>query len=356
VDPRALSPSPHGRGAASNPAGRFERLHVEADLDALEAEGPPRQVPTEFLRDDTRSVLVRNKSPDVGFAVGINPYRGCEHGCAYCYARPTHEYLGFSAGLDFETKIVVKDRAPELLAAELSRSGYRPEPVALSGNTDPYQPVERRLRLTRGILEVLARHRHPVSIITKNALIARDVDVLAEMAECSLVHVHLSVTSLRNRIVNALEPRTSRPAARLKVIEALAAAGVPVGVAVAPVIPGLTDEEVPAILEAAASAGATWAFYATMRLPGAVRELFFERLAASFPNHVERVRHRMEALHGPELRSTRFGERMRGHGAHADTIRFLFRSTCARLGLDRSPAPLSTTHFRRLTGGQMDLF
>ena len=288
-----------GRGASWSPANRFEKLHVDlndvdaplatsvgvvdVDLDALAAElpahryGAPRERPrreTQYFRDGSKTIISRNNSPDVGFETSINPYRGCEHGCIYCYARPTHEYLGFSAGLDFESKIMVKTDAPELLRAELESPRWQPQVVVMSGVTDPYQPIEKKLRITRGCLDVLAKFRNPVAIITKNRLVTRDIDLLRELASFNAAVVNISVTSLDPNLQRVLEPRTSIPSARLEAIAQLRAAGIPVGVMVAPIIPGLTDHEVPKILQACAKAGAQFAGYTIVRLPWAVAPLF----------------------------------------------------------------------------------
>jgi DNA repair photolyase len=350
-------PARRGRGAALNPANRFERLHVEEDPGALE-EHELRQIQTEYLVDASKTVLARNTSPDVPFTYSLNPYRGCEHGCSYCYARPSHEYLGFSAGLDFETRIMVKQDAPILLARELGRPGWKPQTVALSGNTDPYQPVERKLGLTRRCLEVFLDFRNPVGIITKNHLITRDIDLLRELAALDLVGVTVSITSLKNDVIDKMEPRTSRPAARLKAIEKLAGAGIPVGVNAAPIIPGLTDEELPAILKAAADAGASYAGYIVVRLPGAVEPIFVDWLRRSFPNRVDRVLNRLRQMRGGKLSDARFGSRMKGDGEWADLLRDVFESQCRRLGLSQKRSELATRHFRQpgRGQGQMDLF
>jgi DNA repair photolyase len=344
-----------GRGATDNPANRFERFHVVAADAWLDPDDPaPRTV---FLRDASRTVISRNDSPDVGFEFSVNPYRGCEHGCAYCYARPTHEYLGFSAGLDFETRILVKRDAPALLQAALQSPRWRPAPIAMSGVTDPYQPVERRLRLTRGCLEVLAEFRNPVTVVTKNHLVTRDLDLLAELAAHDAAAVALSVTSLRPELQRALEPRTASPARRLDAIRTLARAGIPVRVMVAPVIPGLTDEEVPAILDAAADAGATTASYITLRLPYGVGDLFADWLSAHFPDRKEKVLNRVREMRGGQLYDATFGARMRGHGAYADQIQQLFEAARRRSGLAGRGPELSTTAFRRpAPGGQLTLF
>jgi DNA repair photolyase len=341
-----------GRGAGANPPNRFDRQHFEEDAAALD-ESERRSVATEFIRDSSRTALARNDSPDVPFTYSLNPYRGCEHGCVYCYARPSHEYLGYSAGIDFETKIVVKYDAPELLARQFESGSWRPQVVALSGNTDPYQPIERTLELTRACLEVFLRYRNPVSIITKNHLIVRDIDILKEMAEMDLVAATVSVTTLRNDLVASMEPRTSRPEKRLAAIRALTDAGIPTGVNVAPIIPGLTDEEVPAILEAAREAGAVRAAWINVRLPGAVRPIFEEWLARDHPERAGKISNRIRSMRGGEMNDSRFRSRMRGEGEWADILSDMFKKAAVRLGYDFSPRQLSTKHFRR---SQTDLF
>jgi DNA repair photolyase len=349
-----------GRGAASNPPNRFETLAVERDGDALDAalaEGEEVGPRTLFLRDTSRTIIARNDSPDIFFETSVNPYRGCEHGCVYCYARPTHEYLGFSAGLDFESRILVKTDAPELLRRELSRKSWRPQMIALSGVTDPYQPVERRLRLTRGCLEVLAEFRNPVGIVTKNHLVTRDIDVLSELARHDAVAVNVSVTTLDAKLQSVMEPRTSIPARRLAAIGKLAAAGIPVRVMVAPVIPGLTDHEIPAILRAAADAGATDAAYVALRLPHAVAPLFEEWLERHFPDRREKVLNRVRSMRGGRLYRSEFGRRMRGEGLFAEQIGALFAAARKRAGLDRARFELSTAAFRvPESGPQLGLF
>ena len=347
---------PKGRGAVVNPANRFERVHVEMDPEELEAqaaagaaEAPEdtRQVATVWLRDSSRSLITRNDSPDVGFSVSLNPYRGCEHGCIYCYARPTHEYLGFSAGLDFETRIMVKEDAPALLRRELAAPGWEPRTLAMSGVTDPYQPGERRLGITRGCLEVLALARHPVAVITKNELVTRDVDLLAELAAHQAARVSLSITTLDGELARRMEPRASHPRDRLKAVSRLAAAGVPVTVMVAPIVPALTDHEIPRILEAAAAAGAQAAGYTVMRLPGAVAGLFEGWLDRHFPDRRDKVLERIRSLRGGRLNDPRFGSRMRGEGIFAEQIRALFHTARRRHGLDRPLPDLSAAAFRR---------
>jgi DNA repair photolyase len=343
------SPVPHsafpGRGAAVNPPNRFERLHVEPDPDAEPEERvSPR---TQFFYDVSESLLTKNDSPDVGFMVGLNCYRGCEHGCAYCFARPYHEYLGWSSGLDFETKIMVKLRAPELLRAELTAKRWQPQPIAMSGATDCYQPAERKFKLTRACLQVCAELRHPIFIITKNALVTRDLDLLVELARYHCTGVHISVTSLDPELAGKLEPRASRPAARLRAIRELSAAGIPVGVMVAPTIPGLTDHEMPAILEAAAEAGAKRASYVLLRLPFAVKDVFTQWLDDHEPTKKARILDRMRTLSGGKLYSSEWGKRMKGDGIFAEQLRTMFEVTSRRLGLTQDHFPLSTAHFRK---------
>src|SRR4051812_27192892 len=343
-----------GRGASGNPANRFEALHVELDpSDPAEDEDRPK-LATQFFRDGTKTIIARNNSPDVGFDTSINPYRGCEHGCAYCFARPTHEYLGFSAGLDFETRIMVKETAPDLLAAELASPKWKPQVVALSGVTDPYQPVERRLRITRRCLEVLAKFRNPVAIITKNRLVTRDIDVLGELARHNAAAVNVSVTSLDPKLQRVLEPRTSSPEARLEAIAALHEAGIPVGVMVAPIIPGLTDHEVPRIVEACAKAGAQFAGYTIVRLPWAIAPLFEHWLDEHFPDKKEKVLSRIRHIRNGKINDPRWGFRTKGEGIFAEQIRSMFEIACRRAGMN-GRTELSTAAFRR-PREQLDLF
>ncbi|MEW5927489.1 MAG: PA0069 family radical SAM protein [Gemmatimonadota bacterium] len=346
-----------GRGASHNPPNRFEKLHVELEPVPGDPGDPEPRTETQYFRDHARSILARNDSPDVPFSVSINCYRGCSHGCIYCYARPNHEYLGFSAGLDFETRIMVKEDAPALLRRELSSPRWRPEVVAMSGVTDPYQPVERKLRLTRGCLEVLAEARNPVGIVTKNHLVTRDADLLGELARFGAALVFLSITTLDPKLQRVMEPRTSIPARRLDAIRELADAGIPTGVMVAPVIPGLTDHEMPAILEAAARAGARSAGYVPLRLPFAVKDLFERWLEQHFPDRRNKVLNRIRELRGGRLNDAQFHGRMRGEGIWAAHLKQLFRTTCKRLGMNERSLDLSTEAFRRIGAGpQYDLF
>jgi DNA repair photolyase len=340
----------HGRGASWSPANRFEKLHVDVnDFDVVDVdpdESRRRKRETQFFRDGTKTIITHNNSPDVGFETSLNPYRGCEHGCIYCYARPTHEYLGFSAGLDFESKIVVKINAPELLRAELERPAWKPQVLVMSGVTDPYQPVEKKLRITRGCLEVLAKFRNPVAIITKNRLVTRDADLLRELANYNAVAVNISVTSLDPKLQRVLEPRTSSPQARLDAISQLRTAGIPVGVMVAPVIPGLTDHEVPKILETCVRAGARFAAYTIVRLPWAVAPLFEHWLEEHFPDRKEKVMGRIRHLRGDRLNNSEWHTRMTGEGIFAEQIASLFEVGCRRAGIGERPK-LSTGGFRQ---------
>jgi DNA repair photolyase len=339
-----------GRGASWSPANRFEKLHVDlGDSDVVQVgqddvERPRRA--TQYFRDGTKTIISRNDSPDVGFETSVNPYRGCEHGCIYCYARPTHEYLGFSAGLDFESKIMVKMDAPELLKLELESPRWKPQVLVMSGVTDPYQPIERRLRITRGCLEVLAQFRNPVAIITKNRLVTRDLDLLGELATHNAAAVNISVTSLDSKLQRVLEPRTSLPEARLEAISQLRAAGIPAGVMVAPIIPGLTDHEVPRILEACAKAGAQFAGYTIVRLPWAVAPLFEHWLEERFPDRKEKILGRIRDLRGNgRLNNSQWRTRMTGEGIFAEQIASLFEIGCRRAGIGERPT-LSTAAFR----------
>lgn len=350
-----ILPTLRGRGASWNPPNRFERLHVDRS-GWIDPDDPAPE--TVLLRDATKTILAHNDSPDVGFDVGINPYRGCSHGCSYCYARPTHEYLGFSAGLDFETRILVKRRAPELLRKALASPRWSPRVIGMSGATDAYQPAERRLRVTRRCLEVLVEFRNPVAIVTKSYLVTRDVDLLEKLARHEAVAVVLSITSLRNEIHRAMEPRASSPSRRLGAIRVLSEAGIPVGVNVAPIVPGLTDHELPEILEAAAEAGASFASYIVLRLPHGVKDIFSEWLSRHVPERREKVLNRLRELRGGKLYDARYAVRGKGEGPWARQLSDLFRVTRDRLGLNRGPQ-LSVDAFRRPAeppGPQMELF
>ncbi|ATG89935.1 DNA repair photolyase [Methylomonas koyamae] len=337
-----------GRASISNAAGRFEKQSGQAEDDgwgSLDDELPP--LPTEIVADASKSLITYNDSPDIPFDRSINPYRGCEHGCIYCFARPTHAYLGYSPGLDFETKILVKADAAELLRAELGKRSYRCAPLALGTNTDPYQPLERQQRIMRGILEVLAETRHPVSIVTKSALIERDIDILAEMAKQGLASVCLSVTTLDRSLARTLEPRASAPQRRLDAVARLSEAGVPVGVMVAPLIPVLTDHELERIAAAARAAGALSVEYILLRLPLETAELFAEWLHQHYPLKAEHIMNRVRDSRGGKAYDAAFHQRLRGSGVYADLIAQRFALARKKLGLDRSLPALRSDLFRK---------
>ncbi|MFA9479488.1 PA0069 family radical SAM protein [Phycisphaerales bacterium AB-hyl4] len=353
-----------GRGAGLNPGNRFEdvRLHVLGEhLDAVLVEhDAQRQVTTRVLRDQSRTLINYvdpAKSPDIGFRWTINPYRGCEHGCIYCYARPGHEYLGLSSGLDFETTILAKLDAPALLERELDKATWQGEPIVMAGVTDVYQPIEAKLRLTRGLLEVMARCRQPVSLITKNKLILRDLDLLMELAKHDAVHAAVSLTTLDATLAQRMEPRASHPRDRLEAIRQLSAAGVPVTVMAAPIIPGLNDRELPALLKAAAEAGATSAGYVLLRLPYQIKALFLDWLARHYPQRAGKVESFIRQARGGELYEATHGKRMRGEGAMAEQIGDVFRLFRRRYGLTGQRHALSSDAFVRPNrDGQMSLF
>jgi DNA repair photolyase len=346
-------PSGGHRGASGNPANRFEKIQLEPDVDWNPEENVlPR---TQFYQDHSQTVITFNKSPDIPFNAGINPYRGCEHGCSYCYARITHEYLGFSAGLDFESKIMVKEDAPELLRRELSSPRWKPQIVAMSGVTDCYQPVERRLQLTRRCLAVFAEFRNPVGIITKNHLVTRDLDLLRELAAHQAVEVNISVNSLDGELAARLEPRASSPKHRLAAVEALSRAGIPVGILVAPIIPTLNEPEIFAVLQAAKNAGAQWAGMELLRLPLTVAPVFEKWLETHFPEKKEKVLNRIRAIRGGKLNDPRFGSRMSGEGIFAEQIAQMFQIARRRVGIPPEGPELSVAHFRRPGSEQLEL-
>ena len=348
-------PATHrGRGASANPANRFAKVTLERDADwNPEEDISPR---TQLIADASASVITYNDSPDIGFDASINVYRGCEHGCAYCYARPYHEYLGFSSGLDFETKIVVKYNAPELLRAELSSPKWKPQVLAMSGVTDCYQPAERKLQLTRRVLEVLLEFRNPVGIVTKNHLVTRDVDLLAQLAKLNCVVVYVSITTLDAELTPKLEPRASLPKMRLAAIKTLREAGVQVGVLLAPMIPGLNDHEMPKIIAAAAEAGAQSAGFIPLRMPCAVKDIFSDWLTRHFPDRKENVLNRIRSLRGGKLNDANFNSRMRGEGVWAEQLQQMFHVAARKHGLNQRDYDLSTAHFRRPGGTQLPLF
>ena len=357
----AIPPIPRkGRGAVSNRTGRFEAFATEAMDDGWDS-WPDEELPplrTTLTKDATRSIIARNTSPDVPFDRSINPYRGCEHGCVYCFARPTHAYLGLSPGLDFESRLFFKPDAALLLKKELGARKYLCSVMAMGTNTDPYQPVERELRITRQSLEVLATHDHPVSIVTKSALVLRDIDLLAPMAEKNLAKVCVSITTLDRGLARAMEPRAATPARRLETLRALSAAGIPCGVMAAPVIPVLTDPEIEAILEAAANAGAVSAGYVLLRLPLEIADLFREWLESHAPLKARHVLNVVRDMRGGQIYDPAFGVRQRGTGPYADLLHQRFAKAVRRFGLNRRTIPLDTTLFRppRDDDDQMRLF
>jgi DNA repair photolyase len=322
-----------GRGAAGNPAGRFEQLARERVPDAGGIDKPPVTV---VETRSARTIIARNDSPDIPFSQSINPYQGCEHGCIYCYARPSHAYLGLSPGLEFETRLFAKVNAAELLREELSRPGYRCDQIAIGSNTDPYQPVERDLRITRGLLEVLREFRHPVGIVTKSALIERDIDLLTPMAAEGLAEVYVSVTTLDPDVARQLEPRAAAPFRRVETLRRLAEAGIPCGVLAAPIIPFLNDKDIERILEQAAGAGATRAGYQLLRLPHEVKDLFQDWLERRYPLKAAHVMARVRDLRGGKANDPRFGSRMTGEGRYAELVAQRFEVACRRLGLNGS--------------------
>ncbi len=343
------------RGTPLQPGNRFVSTHRETDIDS---EVDPSEEPlprTQFIADQTQSILTSNDSPDIGFTHSLNAYRGCEHGCIYCYARPFHEYLGFSAGLDFETRILVKHDAARLLRRELSSLRWKPDVIAMSGVTDCYQPIERKLRITRACLEVLADFRNPVGIVTKNSLVTRDIDLLQQLAHHRAVVVFISLTSLDSELRSILEPRTSPPQARLNTLRKLREAGIPAGVMIAPIIPAINDHEIPKLIAAAAEAGAQFAGRVVLRLPHAVAGLFEDWLGRHFPDRKDKVLNQIRSLRGGQLNDARFGNRMKGEGPVAERIEQLFDLACRRAGIAGRHPELSTTAFRRVEPGQLEL-
>ncbi|MDE2182972.1 MAG: PA0069 family radical SAM protein [Alphaproteobacteria bacterium] len=371
ADPRVL----RGRGAISNAAGRYER-YARVLLDdgwarsapapaaralygaavAQDDELPPLK--TEFIVDSTRTIIARNQSPDISFDRSINPYRGCEHGCVYCFARPTHAYLGMSPGIDFESKLFAKPNAAELLAKELSAPGYVPRVIAIGTNTDPYQPIEKKLRIMRSVLEVLRDFRHPVGIVTKSALVLRDIDILGEMADMGLARVALSITTLDRKLARAMEPRAATPPKRLEALKALASAGIPTSVMFAPVIPALNDDEMESVLAAAKDAGVRGAGYVLLRLPLEIKDLFREWLEAQRPHRARHVMSLIKQMRGGKDYDSQWHTRMRGTGPYAEMIARRFRMATKRLDLNTQMKPLRTDSFKRppAPGEQLALF
>ena len=350
---------PRGRGATSNASGRFESLAREAFDDGWnDDDASPTPLRTTVTAEKARTIITRNDSPDIGFDRSINPYRGCEHGCIYCYARPAHAYMGLSPGLDFESRLFFKPDAARLLEGELAKRFYRPATIHIGGNTDPYQPQERTLRVTRQVLEVLSAFRHPLSIITKSALIARDLDILGPMGETGLARAAVSITTLDRKLARIMEPRAATPQRRLDAIRSLSAAGVPTIVMFAPVIPGLNDAELEAVLRAAAAAGAMGAGYVALRLPLEIKDLFHDWLKTSLPDRAARVMSLVRQMRGGRDYDPQWGKRMTGEGPIAELVAARFKIARRRLGLDRTAPPLDVSQFRvpARAGDQIDLF
>ena len=348
-----------GRGAASNPKGRFEKTRAVAEDDGWYREEETTRPPTETREELARSVISRNDSPDVGFDQALNPYRGCEHGCIYCYARPSHGYLNLSAGLDFETKLFAKTNLEEVLRGELSKRSYVCKPINIGSNTDPYQPIEKKWRLTRAALALLNECSHPCTIVTKNAMIERDLDILVPMAERNLVHVFISINSLDNKLASKLEPRASAPHRRMKAVEALSRAGVPVGVLVAPIIPALNEKDVEAIIEQAGAAGARSIGYTCVRLPHELKQLFREWLELHYPDRAAHIISLIQQMNGGKDYDSNFATRMRGQGVFADIIRKRVQVATRKAGLDRAwDTVLDTSAFvpPRIASPQGELF
>ncbi|GGC01287.1 PA0069 family radical SAM protein [Dyadobacter sediminis] len=344
-----------GRGAGINTRNRFSKLETEYISEEWQQwEEPVPNPKTRFIEEESRTLLSVSDSPDLGHYYSVNPYRGCEHGCVYCYARNSHEYWGFSAGLDFETKIIVKKNAPQLLEKLFDSKNWQPKSIHLSGNTDCYQPGEKTYRLTRQLLEICLRYRNPVSVLTKNALILRDIDVLEKLAALNLVHAAISITSLNEDLRAALEPRTVTAKRRLQIVKSLHEAGIPVGVMTAPIIPGLNDHEIPSMIQAAAENGAVWSAYTVVRLNGAVGAIFEEWINRHFPDRAAKVLSQIAACHGGSVNDSRFGLRMTGEGPYAENIKQLHKLACRKYFKDRTLPDLDTSLF--IKGGQMKLF
>ncbi|NIP31535.1 MAG: PA0069 family radical SAM protein [Candidatus Dadabacteria bacterium] len=342
-----------GRGSSSNPVNRFEKIDFVPDFQEFDSVNKPK---TTYFNDNTKKIITYNNSPDIIFDASINPYRGCEHGCVYCYARPTHEYLGLSAGLDFETKIFVKINAPDLLSKELGSKKWIPKPIAISGATDCYQPAERKFEITRKCLKVFSQFKNPVGIVTKNYLVTRDMDILKELSEYDCINVVISITTLDSKLSNKMEPRASHPSYRLKAIEKLSEKGIPVMVLIAPVIPGLTDHEIPKIIEESVNAGAKQAGFVILRLPHGVKDIFINWLELSYPERKNKVVHRIESIRNGKLNSSQFFDRMKGKGLFSKQIKDIFDMSCKKTGIQGNRIKLDTSHFKRVNLRQLSLF
>jgi len=348
-----FNPKIKGRGSSSNPANRFDKIDFVPDKEFYKDGIKPK---TEFLKDSSKSIIVYNKSPDINIESSINPYRGCEHGCIYCYARPNHEHLGLSAGLDFETKIFVKENAKDLLIKELSSKKWKPQTIAMSGVTDPYQPCEKHFKLTRACLGVLNDFNNPVGIVTKNRLVTRDIDLLSNMAKINASTVTISITTLDSELARQMEPRTSQPKLRLDAVRELSESRVPVGVLIAPVIPGLTDHEIPKIIEAAVEAGASYAGYVVLRLPFGVKEIFSNWLELYYPAMKNKVLNRVISVRDGNLYNPEFFSRQRGEGIFAEQVAKIFEIACRKNGIQGNSVELNSERFRNPYKKQLELF
>ncbi len=358
-NPETVPALVHGRGTALNVKNRFLENHTELDpdfLDQLMTEEDGKKIVTQFFRDHSQTIITKNDSPDIPFTYSLNPYRGCEHGCIYCYARPYHEYLGLSSGIDFESKIYIKPDAARLLQKELSHKNWTGDSIAMSGITDCYQPGEKKFEITRSCLKVLSNCLNPVGMITKNHLVTRDIDLLQKLAAYQAVHIFISITTLDDHLARIMEPRASSPQARLTAVKALSEAGIPVGVNVAPLISGLNDHEVPSIIEAAKEAGAQRVGYTVLRLPYAVKDLFTDWLEKNYPNKIEKILDHIQDIRGGKLNDARFGSRMKGEGQYAEQIKQLFKMSVEKFGLNKTPFHLSSAHFKKPGDQQMSLF
>jgi len=353
-------PKYRGRGTDINPPNRFEKLHIEENTDIYDERkyenDAERKIETVFFRDHSKSVISVNNSPDIPFDYSFNPYRGCEHGCVYCYARPTHEFLGFSSGIDFETKIMVKENGPDLLRKAFEKKSYVPKLIMFSGDTDCYQPVENKLGITRKALEICLEYRNPVSLITKNSLILRDLDILSEMAELNLISTMLSITTLDKTLISKMEPRTAAPERKLITIEKLAEAGIPVGVNIAPVIPGLTDGEIPEILKQSAKRGATYASYILLRLPLSLKEIFINWLESEFPDRKEKILNKIREMRDGKLNESEIGKRFKSKGEQAEAVKNLFYISCRKYKLNLRDISPTTSLFKRHSDNQLEMF
>ena len=343
-----------GRSSAFNPQNRFEPYHIEPLTDDNSEDAP--SIATQFFEDTSKSILAKNDSYDISFNYSINPYRGCEHGCIYCYARQTHEYLGFSSGLDFETKIMIKKDAHKLLEAAFKSKNWKPELIVFSGNTDCYQPVERKLQITRRCLEVFLKYKNPVAIITKNSLIERDIDIISELAKMNLVHTTISITTLDPLLARKMEPRTSAPLKRINTIKMLADNKIPVGVNIAPLIPGLNDEEIPSILKEASEHGASYAAYILLRLPFSVKDLFVDWMRREYPERAHKVVNKIKEIRGGKLNESALGKRFDGIGKTAEIIKHLFKVSCRKYHLNEQENELQHELFNSDINSQFKLF